>query len=257
MKSESLGQLLAERKALLADTLYNRILNLQLAPGETLNELALCDEFGLSRSTVRITLLQLEADGLLDLRRQRAPAVVAMTVRTLEHFQQSATLIYPAGAQLAALNARPADHVLLHELLDCLDEAVQDQDLQAWLSLDNALQRRIEQIAANHYLQPGLRRLQIDHGRLMRMFYCNQPWSRIRQDLLADARAWQAIIDAITRADSQRAAQASRDYLQTLCQRLSWHTFPLHKETSAVPSLYRAQTPRRSVAHTGSARHVQ
>lgn len=38
-----------DRKAVLAEALRRRILSMELAPGAVVDELALCDEFGLSR----------------------------------------------------------------------------------------------------------------------------------------------------------------------------------------------------------------
>lgn len=239
MKSKASGTGPTERKAVLASTLYSRILNLDLQPGETLNELTLCDEFGLSRSTVRTTLLQLQADGVLELHSGRAPSVVPMPVKTLERFEQSARLIYPSTAQLTALNARHDDHKALRSLLGRLDQALSKQDQHTWLSLENTLQRRIEQIAASPYLTPALRRLQIDHGRLSRVFYSRQAPLRVLHELSIDNRAWHTIIAAIGEGDCCGAAKATRCHLQTFCQRLRWHTHPLHKEKPAFSSLHR------------------
>jgi transcriptional regulator, GntR family len=41
-----------DRKAVLAEALRRRILSMELAPGAVVDELALCDEFGLSRPPV-------------------------------------------------------------------------------------------------------------------------------------------------------------------------------------------------------------
>lgn len=38
-----------DRKAVLAEALRRRIMSMELAPGAVVDELALCDEFGLSR----------------------------------------------------------------------------------------------------------------------------------------------------------------------------------------------------------------
>lgn len=51
-----------DRKAVLGDALRRRILSMELAPGAVVDELALCDEFGLSRPPVRELLRQIAAE---------------------------------------------------------------------------------------------------------------------------------------------------------------------------------------------------
>jgi DNA-binding GntR family transcriptional regulator len=64
-----------DRKAVLAQALRRRILSMELAPGAVVDELALCDEFGLSRPPVRELLRQIAAEGYIELEANRAPRV--------------------------------------------------------------------------------------------------------------------------------------------------------------------------------------
>lgn len=52
-----------DRKAVLGEALRRRILSMELAPGAVVDELALCDEFGLSRPPVRELMRQMAAEG--------------------------------------------------------------------------------------------------------------------------------------------------------------------------------------------------
>ena len=94
-----------DRKAVLAEALRRRILSMELAPGAVVDELALCDEFGLSRPPVRELLRQIAAEGYIELEANRAPRVAAMNHDSLHSFFVAAPLIYIATTQLAATNA--------------------------------------------------------------------------------------------------------------------------------------------------------
>ncbi len=62
-----------DRKGVLADALRRRILSMELAPGAVVDELAMCEEFGLSRPPVRELLRQIAAEGYIELEANRAP----------------------------------------------------------------------------------------------------------------------------------------------------------------------------------------
>ncbi len=62
------AQVPPDRKAVFAEALRRRILSMELAPGAVVDELALCDEFGLSRPPVRELLRQIAAEGYIELR---------------------------------------------------------------------------------------------------------------------------------------------------------------------------------------------
>ena len=50
---------------------------MELAPGAVVDELALCDEFGLSRPPVRELLRQIAAEGYIELEANRARAAMS------------------------------------------------------------------------------------------------------------------------------------------------------------------------------------
>ena len=55
-----------DKKSILLETLKRRILSMELQPGTSIDEMTLCDEFGLSRSPVRELIRQMAAEGYLD-----------------------------------------------------------------------------------------------------------------------------------------------------------------------------------------------
>ena len=82
---------------------------LELAPGAVVDELALCDEFGLSRPPVRELMRQMAAEGYIDLEANRAARVTSMSYQSLRSFFLAAPLIYIATTQLAAVHSTPSE----------------------------------------------------------------------------------------------------------------------------------------------------
>ncbi|MEL7430154.1 MAG: GntR family transcriptional regulator, partial [Pseudomonadota bacterium] len=85
--------------------LVNRILTLEIEPGALLDETALCEEFGLSRTPLREVFQALSGEGYLMLVRNRGAKVSSMDLESMRSFFQSAPMVYAATGRLAAENA--------------------------------------------------------------------------------------------------------------------------------------------------------
>ena len=92
-----------DKKSILLETLKRRILSMELQPGTSIDEMTLCDEFGLSRSPVRELIRQMAAEGYLELETNRAARVSTMSYQSLRNFFLASPLIYTATTQLAHL----------------------------------------------------------------------------------------------------------------------------------------------------------
>ena len=68
-----------DRKASLGLALRQRILTMELAPGAVLDEVALSEEFGLSRPPVRELMRQMAGEGYIELEANRAARVSSMS----------------------------------------------------------------------------------------------------------------------------------------------------------------------------------
>ena len=119
-----------DRKAVLGDALRRRILSMELAPGAVVDELALCDEFGLSRPPVRELLRQIAAEGYIELEANRAPRVAAMSHDSLHAFFLAAPLIYIATTQLAATHASEAEIETLKAIQEDFRKAIEEKHVE-------------------------------------------------------------------------------------------------------------------------------
>ncbi|MEL6196226.1 MAG: GntR family transcriptional regulator [Pseudomonadota bacterium] len=98
-----------------------------IPPGAPLDEEALADEFGVSRTPIREICAHLVAEGTAEYHRGRGACVPDITAAGIEAFFEAATGIFPATFRQTALRADPYDLSLLRRLLEAA-EAVADLD---------------------------------------------------------------------------------------------------------------------------------
>ncbi|AOK02161.1 GntR family transcriptional regulator [Burkholderia vietnamiensis] len=195
-----------DRKAVLAQTLRHRILSMELQPGATLDEVALGEEFGLSRPPVRELMRQMAAEGYIELEANRAARVASMNYDSLRNYFLAAPLIYVATTKLAAMHASQAEIDGLKRIQERFRAAVEGGSVDERVLQNDEFHLAIGKMAHNPYLLPSLCRLLIDHARLAKTFY--QPRDeKMEAELVEAIQQHDAIIDAIERRDAQAAGE--------------------------------------------------
>ena len=220
------AQVPPDRKAVLAEALRRRILSMELAPGAVVDELALCDEFGLSRPPVRELLRQIAAEGYIELEANRAPRVAAMNHESLHSFFVAAPLIYIATTQLAATYASADEIDALKAVQAQFSQAIEDRDVENRVLYNDAFHLEIGKMAHNDYLLPSLRRLLIDHTRLGKIFYRHPTTDDMQRDLETACAQHDQMIDAIERRDPQTAGQLVREHFELSRRRMAEYAAP-------------------------------
>jgi DNA-binding GntR family transcriptional regulator len=222
-----------DRKTLLADTLRRRILTMQIAPGAVLDEVELSEEFGLSRPPVRELMRQMAGEGYIDLEPNRPARAPALTYHSLRDFFLVAPMIYIATTQIAAEHASPSDVALLKGIQADFRKAAAEGDVDGRIFANNEFHLQIGKIARNAYLLPSLRRLLIDHGRIGRNFFRDDPETRDQLDVAADQH--DEIIDAIERRDTEAAARIVRAHLDLSRRNMAAYAAPEGMEIPTGP----------------------
>ncbi|RQZ12363.1 GntR family transcriptional regulator [Burkholderia sp. Bp9031] len=195
-----------DRKAVLAQTLRHRILSMELQPGATLDEVALGEEFGLSRPPVRELMRQMAAEGYIELEANRAARVASMNYDSLRNYFLAAPLIYVATTKLAAMHATQGEIDGLKRIQERFRAAVESGGVDERVLQNDEFHLAIGKMAHNPYLLPSLCRLLIDHARLAKTFY--QPRDeKMEAELVEAVQQHDAIIDAIERRDAQAAGE--------------------------------------------------
>ncbi|MEM7212501.1 MAG: GntR family transcriptional regulator [Pseudomonadota bacterium] len=153
------------------DTLRTEILTMAIQPGSDLDEAALSDRFGLSRTPLREVLQRLAGEGYVALTRNRGAKVASMDLGQMRLFFQTAPVIYSSVARLAATNRTDAQLDDLREIQARFAAAIAGKRSTDMALENHRFHEMIGEMAANTYLTPSLRRLLIDHTRLGQIFY--------------------------------------------------------------------------------------
>lgn len=183
--------------------LSDRIVAGLLRPGDPLAEMALAQEFGLSRTPVRQALQRLDAEGLVERGPRRAFVVRRMTTEALRHLFEALAELEALCAGLSARRMTPTDHAQLARILDRDDLPGADY-AQANIRFHAALR----QGAGNDVLA----------GLLVDLDRRSLPWRnaqfQMRRTRIATSRAeHRAVLEAIRAQDADRAAIAMRGHM--------------------------------------------
>src|SRR5690349_23549507 len=109
------------------DLLEEAILEGDLKPGQRLRAEALAQRFGTSRTPIREALLQLEAQGLVDVEPNRGAVVRAFDRDDLLDLYELRALLEPKAAALAAQRITEADVDRLEDLCEADDLIVANE----------------------------------------------------------------------------------------------------------------------------------
>ncbi|AET92072.1 GntR domain-containing protein [Burkholderia sp. YI23] len=214
-----------DRKATLAQALRHRILRMELAPGASLDEVALAEEFGLSRPPVRELMRQMAAEGYIELEANRTARVASMNYDSLRNYFLAAPLIYVATTKLAAAHATQAEIDGLKRIQERFRAAVEGNAVDERVLENDHFHFAIGKMAHNPYLLPSLCRLLIDHARLGKTFY--QPRDERMDAELAEAvQQHEDIIDAIQRRDADAAGEIVREHVYLARRNMASYVAP-------------------------------
>jgi DNA-binding GntR family transcriptional regulator len=199
----------------LRDRIEERIATGVYAPGERLEETALADQFGVSRTPVREALQQLSAIGLIELRGRRGAIVSAPDAsRLLEMFEVMAEL-EAMCARLAARRLLPADEALLRETLAACQAAADDGEPDSYYYQNERFHRAIYLASGNRFLAEQSNAL---HTRLAPF---RRLQLRVRNRMRTSCAEHGAIVEAIISGDGELAAERLRNHVAVQGERFS------------------------------------
>ncbi|NKM98026.1 GntR family transcriptional regulator [Rhizobium leguminosarum] len=223
-----------DRKANLSLTLRRRILTMELPPGAVLDEVALSEEFGLSRPPVRELMRQMAGEGYIELEANRAARVSSMSYQSLHDFFLLAPMIYITANKLAAENGTRGQLDLLKQMQQSFRKAVDNCDVEGRVFYNDQFHRQIGEMAHNVYLVPSLRRLQIDHARIGKVFYKHPNTPRMQEELELAMQQHDEMIDAIGKRDPDAAAELARRHLELSRRNMAMYAAPEGLETPTL-----------------------
>lgn len=191
----------------ISEALENEIVEGILPPGTRLEEPALAERFGVSRTPVREALQRLSASGLVDLKPRRGTQVLNPSIgRIVEMFEVMAEL-EAICARLCARRAGPDLIAVLRDWLAQCGRAADAGDVSAYYTANRGFHSAIYRGAGNGFLAEQAELL---HIRLtpFRRLQLRVP-RRLRQSLAEHTR----IVDAIEAGDEDAAERAQHAHI--------------------------------------------
>lgn len=195
----------------LADQAYrairDRLIMLDIRPGEPINEGRLSEEFGFGRTPVREALKRLETDHLVASFPRRGTFATTVDITELAAISEVRQLLEPLAARKAALNPSGTVRAGLHEVARVLESIDAGRDRRELMEYDLEVHRLIYRAAGNHHLEEPLIRLDNLATRI---------WCMVLDRLPAVGEhitEHRALIQAILAGDAERAATLAADHV--------------------------------------------
>ncbi len=187
-----------------------RIISGAVLPGINLSELALADEFGVSRTPVREALKQLQTEGLVEIRPRVGTFVTAPSRREITELFEIKELLEGAAARLLAQRGRVPEVDRLEENLREADMAVAANDKERYADLVQEFHDLLVTGADNSKLEAHYRTLmnQLAYARLVTTSL-NQPGRPLQSD-----REHHHVLDLIVAKDGDTAERVMREHVR-------------------------------------------
>ena len=215
-QSEASTKINRDKDGSLTDQAYQeldeRIVTLQLQPGEVLSETALSEQLGIGRTPIREALQRLAREGLILILPRKGILVSEINpskqLLVLEVRRELERLMARAGA--ARRTGLERDAFLA--IANGMEHAASDNDDIAFMRYDNELNALISRAAHNEY---ALRAIDLMNRLSRRFWYVHY---KEAADLPLCARLHASVARAIANGDPEQAAAASDrlvDYVET------------------------------------------
>lgn len=131
------------------DRLRSDILSGEFPPGARLIELQLTERYGVGRATIRSTIVELGAEGLVVHEANRGATVRNVTVHVAIEIAQARAVLEGLQAREAASLATDDERTELEQLIRAMEKAVEAVDQPTYSELNGVLHRRIGEISGH------------------------------------------------------------------------------------------------------------
>lgn len=186
----------------------DRLIMLDIRPGDPINDLGLATELGVGRTPVREALKRLETDHLVVSFARRGTFATVVDVTELGAISDLRQLLEPHAARRAAENAPTELRTKMRGLADQIRRLeVVDGDRATFIAEDMAIHKLIYRAAGNPHLEDVLVRYDNLATRIWCLVIDKLP------DLAHHIRDHAQLLDAIADAQPDRAAQLALEHV--------------------------------------------
>lgn len=190
-----------------ATRLRSLIFERRLLPGQWVDEMALAQDWGISRTPLREALKVLAAEGLVTLQPRRGCQVTEVSEADAAQLFPVMALLEGRCAFEATVRAGDADIAELQQLHEQLELHAAAGDIDGYYRANHLFHSRVQALAGNRWLDRATNELR-KFMRLLRGRQLNWPGR-----LEASIAEHRHLIDAIARRDAARAERVMHDHL--------------------------------------------
>ena len=189
------------------------ILDAELAPGETMSQVALADELGVSRTPLREALRMLQGEGLIEARPNRRVRVAPVSVADLEELYAVRVAVEAQALRLAVPRMSSEHIARLEGSIAEMAHFADQRDMRRWLVPHAEYHRQLTALAGGRFA--SLLSPLFDHSERYRRLHLGfgpSAWAT------ADHRE---ILDEVKRGDGQAAARLLAQHLSRVAFEVS------------------------------------
>jgi DNA-binding GntR family transcriptional regulator len=183
------------------------ILNGELLPGEHLPEVIISKQLGVSRAPIREALLQLEADGLIELRPSRGAFVRVLTAKDVIEIYSTRSLLEGYAAFLAAKRSTVKDIEQIREAFVNSLQMAEGSNIEKTINADLDIHRAIWNTSGHGIIIKVLSNLEMQ----IRLFMAAQ--AHLFENLVDSVKDHEEIIEAIATGNSDIAKSSMQEHI--------------------------------------------
>jgi len=197
----------------LRDQIYQMIRTMivggKLKPGEPINEIAIAEALGVSRTPVREAVKRISDEGMVKILAQTGTYVAPISRKDLEEAYVIRRALEMESARHAAANFTPATAELLEDNIAAHRLAISRGRYANAIQLDDVFHRTIAEISGfpSIWRAVDISKAQMDRGRYLAIPRPGYGAQTIEQH--------EAILEALARNDAEGAARAMESHLNT------------------------------------------
>lgn len=196
-----------------ADKLRDQIYQHQLKPGDAIDEMALCERYGISRTPLREALKVLDSEGLIELIPRKGSFVRNMDIDELNELFPVMAVLEGLCAREAVENCAEDDLKQLNGMHEKLEAYVLEGNIDAYYEQNFVFHQAIQDLSGNKWLQ----RIIGDLRKILRLARHMQ--LTIPGRLEASLEEHRQIMQAFAHGDAERADQCMQNHLKQ-----QWHS---------------------------------
>lgn len=191
-----------------ADALTELIISGEIAPGERLHELKLCERLGVSRSPLRDAFRRLESEGLVVTIPRRGTIVAKVTRQEVLDLYSCRIILQCEMVRLATPMISAEIIEILESIYSRMSQAAHDRELLAYLKLVHKFRETVESVCPNSVL------VELTRGLAKRSMRLHAISVRDSEQVDRSLLRHRSLIDAFKKRDAEGASSITRQVME-------------------------------------------